>query len=242
MATFHFSIKSGKKGAAVEHSRYITREGKHSKGDEQNDLVVAKHGNMPDWTNGNPLALWGAADKYERANGSAYREFEIALPNELTTEQHLEIVETLIKDHVGAKPYQYALHSPTASIEGVAQPHLHFMMSDRLDDGVERSPEQYFKRHNKAHPARGGCKKDSGGKEPCVLKEQVITLRKNVASIINSNLEKHGHSARVDHRSHHDKGIDKEPEKHLGHDGVKKMTTDEKASYKDKRQSNQQSL
>jgi hypothetical protein len=238
MATYHFSIKSGKKGTAAEHARYIAREGKHSKEEAQNDLIVTQYGNLPDWTNGNPLSLWSAADKFERTNGSAYREFEIALPNELTTEQHLEIVDTLIKDHVGTKPYQYALHCPAASIGGDAQPHVHLMMSDRLDDGVERSTEQFFKRYNTTHPERGGCKKDSGGKEPRVLKEQVVTLRKNIANIINANLEKNGHTPRVDHRSNLDKGVNREPEKHLGQGAIKKMPAEVKVKIKAKRQNN----
>jgi len=236
MATYHFTIKSGKKGTAAEHAAYIAREGRHSRDEEQNDLVVTQHGNMPEWTNGNPSSLWSAADKFERTNGSAYREFEIALPNELTTEQQLEIVETLIKDHVGKKPFQYALHCPSASIGSVAQPHLHLMMSDRLDDGMERSTEQFFKRYNTKYPERGGCKKDSGGKEPRVLKEQLITTRKNVATVINAGLEKHGHSSRVDHRSNREKGINKNPERHLGQGAIKKMPADSKEAIKLKRQ------
>jgi len=235
MSTFHFTIKSGKKGTAVEHSLYIAREGKHRKDDEQNDLVVTQHGNLPEWTKGNPLEMWRAADQHERTNGSAYREFEIALPNELNTEQHLEIVQSLITGHVGVKPFQFAIHNPTSSIEGVAQPHLHFMMSDRIDDGLERSPEQFFKRHNKTHPERGGCKKDSGGKEPCVLKEQVVTLRKNVASIINDKLEVLGFNSRVDHRSHRDRGLDTQPEKHLGQAAVNRMAEEDKVTLKEKR-------
>lgn len=223
MATDHFSIKSGKKGTAAEHSKYIAREGKHKKSPEQNDLITTQHGNLPYWTNGNPFELWKAADKYERQNGSAYREFEIALPNELSTEQHMNIVNALIKDHVGKKPYQLAVHSPSSSIEGVPQPHVHLMMSDRIDDGLERSPDQFFRRFNKAYPERGGCKKDSGGREPRVLKEQTVTLRANIGIVINSELAKCGHSARVDYRSHKDKGIDKAPEKHLGQGGVKKL-------------------
>ncbi|MGB8518219.1 MAG: MobA/MobL family protein [Gallionella sp.] len=238
MASYHFSIKSGKKGTAAEHARYITREGKHKKDDDNNDLVITQHGNLPDWTNGNPLSLWNEADKHERANGSVYREFEIALPNELSTEQQLEIAKNLIKDHVKNKPYQFALHCPTSSIEGSPQPHLHLMMSDRLDDGLDRAPEQFFKRYNTKHPARGGCKKDSGGKEPRVLKEQVVTMRKNIAITINEALEKNGHSSRVDHRSHYEKGLTQEPERHLGQVGIKNLGDDGKEEVKAKRQRN----
>jgi len=39
-------------------------------------LVFVQHGNLPAWANGDPAIFWKAADKYERANGAAYREFE----------------------------------------------------------------------------------------------------------------------------------------------------------------------
>ncbi|MCL9358555.1 hypothetical protein MU767_23775, partial [Salmonella enterica subsp. enterica serovar Enteritidis] len=37
-------------------------------------------------------------------------------------------------------------HNPKASIDGGEQPHAHIMMSQRINDGMERSPEQYFRR------------------------------------------------------------------------------------------------
>ncbi len=40
-----------------------------------------------------PSHFWQAADQFERANGSTYRELEIALPRELTPEQRLELVQ-----------------------------------------------------------------------------------------------------------------------------------------------------
>ncbi|MCI3049250.1 hypothetical protein ML378_26340, partial [Escherichia coli] len=42
------------------------------------------------------------------------------------------------------------------------QPHAHIMMSQRVNDGIERTPEQYFRRYNARYPERGGAKKDSG--------------------------------------------------------------------------------
>ena len=33
------------------------------------------------------------------------------------------------------------------------------MFNERLQDGIERDPEQYFKRYNSKNPERGGAKK-----------------------------------------------------------------------------------
>ena len=68
-----------------------------------------------------------------------------------------------------------------------------------------------------------------------VLKETLIATRANLANIQNTALEQAGHATRVDHRSNKARGINIEPEVHLGHVGIKKMSTDEKIRYKDNR-------
>ncbi len=241
MASYHLSIKSGKKGKAADHADYISREGRYGKGEKQYDLVAKEHGNLPDWANNNPATFWKAADKYERANGAAYREFELALPRELTVAQQQEMLNTFIQSVIGTKPYQFAIHAPVAALGDKGQPHAHAMCSDRLPDDIDRSPDLHFKRHNSSHPELGGCKKDSGGKPPEVLREELIAVRETWANIQNAYLIRHGHQARVDHRSHQDRGILHAPEKHLGHIGIKKMSGGDKALYKEQRQYRQAS-
>jgi hypothetical protein len=103
---------------------------------------------MPKWAEHNPITFWQAADLYERKNGSTYREYEIALPREMNAEQRLELVEDFIQSEIGSKyPYQFAIHNPKA-MDGNDQPHVHLMFNERLQDGIERDPEQYFKRYN----------------------------------------------------------------------------------------------
>lgn len=226
MAIFHHRIKSGKKGTAAEHAAYITRQGKHR---HREDLVYSGHGNMPPWAQDNPSAFWKAGDKHERANGAVYREHEIALPDELTREQQKALVEDMIEVTVGDKPYQFAVHAPQSSLEGATNPHLHLMFSDRMRDGFERSPEQTFRRHNAKAPERGGCKKDSGGKTPFTIRNEVIEARKKCAELQNKALAANGHAARVDHRTLKEQGIDRTPERHLGPARIKGMSEEEKA-------------
>lgn len=235
MASYHLCIKSGKKGKAVNHAAYITREGKHSKEEDESDLITKSHGNLPEWANNNPIEFWRAADKYERANGAAYREYTLALPRELTDDQRLAVLEEFIDTEIGNKPYQYAIHAPVAALGDIEQPHAHLMFSDRVSDGLERPAQQHFKRFNPAKPELGGCKKDSGGKDKAILKETLIATRANLASIQNTALEQAGHDSRVDHRSNKARGIDVKPEVHLGHLIIKKMSAEEKKSYNDSR-------
>jgi hypothetical protein len=238
MASYHLCVKTGKRGTAASHAAYIAREGKHGKDEKQHDLIAVEHGNMPTWANNDPEKFWKMSDKYERANGTAYKEFEIALPSELTLEQQLALSHEFAKQEIGKKPYQFAIHGPIAALGNVTQMHGHFMTSDRIPDDFSRPPELHFKRYNQKHPELGGCKKDSGGRDPSVLEDEIRSRRKRWAELQNKHLEMHGHASRVDHRSNRDRGIEKEPEKHLGAAAIKKMTEEEKAQIRDKRQSN----
>ncbi len=237
MASYHLTVKSGKKGKAADHAGYIAREGRYGKGEKQYDLVAKSHGNLPGWANDDPATFWKAADKFERANGAAYREFELALPRELTLTQQQEMLNTFIQSVIGTKPYQLAIHAPIAALGDKGQPHAHAMCSDRVPDGIDRSPDLYFKRHNSSQPELGGCKKGSGGKPREVLREELIAIRETWANIQNTYLAEHGHQARVDHRSHRDRGIQHTPEQHLGYIGIMKMSDEDKLRYKDRRQS-----
>lgn len=223
MPTYHLSIKSGKKGKAANHAAYITRQGRHGKNDKGNDLVVTGHGNLPDWAEDRPTAFWSAADENERANGAAYREFEVALPKELSLQENEALLKSFIEAELGMRPYQFAIHAPVAALGGVAQPHGHVMFSDRIPDEVERSPGQFFRRFNPVMPEAGGCKKASGGKSPLEMKQQITQIRENWATLQNECLAAHGVQGRVDHRSFVARGIDENPERHLGHLGIKKM-------------------
>ena len=235
MASFHLSINNGKKGTAAEHAAYIARKGSHGKNKEKEDLVALDHGNLPTWAKDDPLYFFRMSDAGERVNGAAFRELVIALPSELTQDQRHELALECVKQQIGNKPFLVAIHSPMAALGDVPQDHLHAMWSDRVPDGIERTPEKFFNRYNSEKPELGGCKKDSGGKAPVIRKNELTTRRANCADLQNQYLEKYGHTARVDPRSYRDRGIKKEAEKHLGAAAIKKMSAEDKAKIKDKR-------
>jgi hypothetical protein len=192
------------------HAAYISREGKSS---GKEDVEYTESGNMPKWAERNPNAFWAASDTFERANGSTYREIEVALPRELNKEERVELVRGFVKEHLGDKhPYSLAVHNPKAAIEKGEQPHAHIMFSERMRDGYQRDAKQFFSRYNGKSPEKGGCKKDSWGGD----KQRLIALRESWAKHTNRALEKKNVEARVDHRSLKAQGIDRPPEKHLG--------------------------
>ena len=226
MANFHFEIKSGRNGC--DHSHYIARKGFHSK---RQDLVASGHGNLPDWTGGAPEVLWKAAEKYERKNGAVYREVTISLPKELSREQNVALAIDLVAKLALGKPHQYAIHAPQSSIAGEANPHLHLMTSDRVDDGVDRPADIFFKRPNAKDPGLGGRRKSSGGKNRMEMRDALIGMRKLASGTINEHLEMHGHPVRVDHRTLKVRGVSRKAERHLGPAKIRVMSLEERLAY-----------
>ena len=229
MATYHCSVKVGGKGCGAAHAAYISREPSYAR---REGLEHSKHGNLPTWAQADPLDFWRAADTHERANGAVYREIEVALPRELTPAQRRALMHEFIDAHLGLRyAYTLAIHNPTAALDGGEQPHAHLMFSERVNDNLARDPTQYFKRYNAKAPERGGCRKDSMG-----TLERLQTFRESWAELTNQALERHGHEARVDHRSYRARGIEREPEQHLGPVDARRLSLEDRDALHTHRQ------
>jgi len=215
MASYHFQINTGGKGAAFEHAQYIDRDGPFTE-ERYGEVAARGHANMPEWAREDTAAFWRASDEFERANGNTYREYELALPRELSRGAQVALVQRFAEQELGtARPYQWAIHLSTAS-DGKEQPHVHLMFSDRQHDGIERSPEQFFKRYNAKNPERGGARKFSYGADKEAAARTYEGIRERWANVQNLSLEMAGVEVRVDHRSLAAQGIHREPEVHRG--------------------------
>ena len=238
MASYHCSVKVGGKGKASGHAAYIAREGHYAERDGYEDLEATGYGNLPAWAEHEPTLFWTAADRHERANGATYREIEIALPRELDPAQRQALVLDFIRQEIGDRhAHQWAIHNPGAALAGGEQPHAHLMYSERTVDGIERDPEQYFKRYNGQHPELGGCRKDSAGTE-----ERLLETRQRWAEAQNAHLQQHGHAARVDHRSLAEQGIDRAPEQHLGGRRVRQLEPEQREALLERREAEDELL
>jgi hypothetical protein len=210
MAHYHLHVKPGPKGAGAEHAQYIERGGRF-KTERYGEIGEHERGNLPDWAKGSAARFFAAADEHERSNGNAYREFELALPVELSDAERGQLVREFVKEQIGdAHAYAWAIHEPQGH-----NPHVHVMFSERLRDGIERGPERYFKRANAKNPERGGHAKSdrfTSSRGP----EEVQGLRARWAEMQNQALERAGVEARVDHRSLTAQGIDREAMQHRG--------------------------
>ena len=133
------------------------------------------------------------------------------LPVELSDIERGQLVREFVAEQIGDRhAYAWAIHEPRGH-----NPHVHVMFSERILDGIERGPEQYFKRANGKNPERGGHAKSdrfTSRQGP----EEVQALRARWAEVQNAALERAGIEARVDHRSLEAQGIEREPQQHRG--------------------------
>ncbi|MGH8322179.1 MAG: MobA/MobL family protein [Steroidobacteraceae bacterium] len=210
MASYHAHVRPGPKGAGAEHAQYIERGGRFSV-ERYGEIGESERGNLPAWAGGSAARFFAVADERERANGNAYREFELALPVELTEEQRGQLVRAFVAEQLGERhAYAWAIHEPAGH-----NPHVHIMFSERIRDGIERGPEQYFKRANTQHPELGGHAKSdwfTGKGGP----KAVEALRVRWEQVQNLALERAGIEVRVDHRSLEAQGIEREAGQHRG--------------------------
>ncbi len=231
MATYHCSVRVGGKGKAAAHAAYISRSGKYADLSTDEKLEYVESGNMPKWAEHNPAQFWHSADRNERANGSTYRELELALPRELTPDQRRELVRDFVAQEIGDRhAYTLAIHNPRAALDKGEQPHAHIMFSQRRIDAIDRDPEQYWKRWNAKAPERGGCQKLSGGKTRAERRAELVALRGRWADKTNASLKQYGHAVSVDHRSLKDRGLDRTPEPHFGPKKIHRMTAEDVGS------------
>ena len=237
MAFYHCSIKTPKSGKGKiipgkKHADYINREGDYKNFDNkqkiaashaeyinrQNDFskenFIKRHGRcvykankLPKWANGSASNFFEASDLYGRANGLSYREFELALQEELTLEQNIEIVNTILNnyEYFQDKYYAVAIHDKQAALDdGKQQIHCHIMVSDKMIDNIEknneRPPEQFFKTYCRVNTNKGGAKvdryfsKDSFGKN-------LTHFRKYYCDVTNAIFRKYGIDKTIDYKS-----------------------------------------
>jgi len=212
LAIYHLNAKTGSRRggqSAGAKARYHRREGRYARGRLSPDQVVhATAGNMPRWAQ-KPTDYWDAADEHERTNGRLFKELEFALPRELDAGAQVELAAQFARELAGDDlPYQLVLHDDPDG----ENPHAHLMLSERVNDGLERDPATWFKRASNKDAAVGGARKTDRLKPRAWLEH----TRKRWAEMANETLARAGQPDRIDHRSLVAQGIKRFPGRHLG--------------------------
>ena len=162
VAVYHLKVGFGSRAggqSARAKNEYIEREGRYAADGEEREHV--EHGHMPAWAQDDPHAYWQAADAHERANGRLYSEVQFALPSELDASGRRALAGAFAERVCGGErlPYTLALHKGAAETpDKPDNPHAHLMFSERGNDGIARTAEQWFKRYNAKEPEQGGAR------------------------------------------------------------------------------------
>jgi hypothetical protein len=151
----------------------------------------------PDWAQ-DRNQLWNHVERAERrCDAQLAREIEIALPHELTGQQREWLVKDFAREAFVRKGYavDIAIHAPDKKSDD-RNHHAHIMVTMRTlgGDGFAAKKDPSMNR-----------------------REQLGEWREQWAHLANRHLERHGHEARIDHRSLKQQGIDREAGVHLGY-------------------------
>ena len=198
MATYHCSINIGYSNKTMPHLDYINREGKYNH--RSDELVITKSGNMPKWAT-NAREFW---ENVAVNDVRSYREIEFALPNELSVEDQIDIVERFIDEVIPNNPYSYAIHEVDSKIHGIKNPHVHIVFSERLNEKriEDFSKEEYFKQKGRSRNGEiiGGASKDrswAGNRSTSKYYE----VRETVADVINEKYKENGINKEISAKS-----------------------------------------
>ncbi|MBO5605756.1 MAG: MobA/MobL family protein [Acidaminococcaceae bacterium] len=89
---------------------------------------------MPDWAAGKPSKFWAAAERFGRINGRSYREINVALQNELSLSDNMDLVKEFIRnsgiedDHA----YYYSIHARMTADNKQQNIHAHIMFNEKI--------------------------------------------------------------------------------------------------------------
>lgn len=186
MAIYRLSVSVANKsdGArAGARARYVLRQGQYRHASAE--LVDSYHLNMPAWAQSDVLNYWDAADENERSNGVLFRQIILALPaGPFTPEEHEAMTRELLAAIIPADenlPVTVAIHR--GGPDG-HNPHAHIMISERVNDGMARTPGTWFKRHD-AERSSTGARKSTQLRQ----KQWLLDTRAAWETVINRHLE-----------------------------------------------------
>lgn len=153
----------------------------------------------PEWAT-DRAKLWNAAELAEkRKDACVAREFEVALPSELSSPERRRLALDFARDMANREgcAVDVAIHAPGRGGDN-RNHHAHILRTTRKveTDGLGA----------KLDTEKAGRKRS----------DDLEAVRAKWAELVNARLRENGIAARVDHRSLEAQGIDREPTQHLG--------------------------
>jgi hypothetical protein len=203
---YHYNYLPREQAGIAAASAYIERGEGYSAG-RKPALFVGLYApeKAPGWCRGaeNVETFWNHLEVFERRRDAQIAErIIIALPHELTLQQNIWLLQDHVKEFTRqSRVVQVAIHEPEHSGPGAERNiHAHLLVSLR---GVD---EHGFKASKAAEQQLRYLHR----------REYVQGLRAKWTDVTNRHLARHGHEARIDHRTLEAQGIDRAPTIHLG--------------------------
>lgn len=169
--------------------------------------------------------LWNAVEHAERHKKAqlAYS-FDIALQNELTMEENIELAREFVQRCFVEKGMvaDLAIHQPDKGDGGIPNPHFHVLTTMRLinPDGTwgQKQKREYLvdKNGNPVLDSNGKPKFNAVATTDWHCPETLEAWRKEWCDMVNEAFERKGIAERIDHRSYERQGLDLIPTVHEG--------------------------
>ncbi|MGF1278098.1 MobA/MobL family protein [Acetobacter pasteurianus] len=211
MAIFHFSTKTFSRSATLKNPRgqSAVAAAAYRAGARYTDTCT---GQVHDYTRksavdetflvcphstfSEPEKMWNAAEAAEkRKNSTVAREYEIALPAELSRETQKQLAREM-SEYI-SKKYGVGIQASLHKI-GTENPHVHILSTTR-----EITPEGLGKKTRILDDRKTGA-------------EEIKAMREHWAELCNRELARHNEPSRVDHRSNAERKIEALPSVHEG--------------------------
>jgi MobA/MobL family len=213
MAIYHLSAQVFSRGSghsAVHAAAYRARDNltdertglKHDYSRKSGELLfegIYAPKDAPDWAR-DRQQLWNHVEAFERRRDAQLaREFNIALPHELTLEQNRYALQDWIRDNFTRKGLiaDAVIHAPSKDGDE-RNMHAHVMVVMRKLDGSEFTA------------------KKERAENIAERKAELEALRESWERIGNRHLERYGHEPSLDRRSLLAQGVEREPTVHMG--------------------------
>jgi Ti-type conjugative transfer relaxase TraA len=208
MAIYHFSgtiISRSQGRSAIACAAYRSATRLHDERYDKNHDYAHKQDvahteillpeKAPEWM-GDREKLWNAVESAEkRKDAQLAREFNFALPRELTLEQNIVLASEFVKNEFVSQGMvaDLCIHNDRMQ-DGSLQPHAHVMLTLRevTLDGFGQKVREWN------------------------AKENLLIWREAWAGFANRHLFLHGHDLKIDHRSLKVQGIELEPQHKIG--------------------------
>ena len=169
--------------------------------------------------------LWNEVEKIEKhPKAQLAYSFDIALQNEFTREENLQLVRQFLQDEFVSRGMiaDFAIHEKDADENGIQNPHFHMMCPIRPLNpdgswGAKQRREYILDEHGNRIPnGKGDYEFNAVPTTDWGSPERLEAWRKAWADCCNAKFEEKHLDVRIDHRSYKRQGVEQIPTVHEG--------------------------